>query len=65
MIDARITNHTETLLQIEKLNTSIEQLERNLYIQIPQGLYDEFISSKNTLLNCVEDIQINLLDYIK
>lgn len=65
MIDVRNPNYADTLLQIDELKSSIEKLEKNLYFQIPQGLNDKFASSKNTLLNWVEEIEFTLEDYKK
>lgn len=65
MIDASNPNYVDTLLQIDELRFSIERIEKNLSNQIPQGLNDKFVSSKNALMNWVEEIEFTLTDYIK
>lgn len=65
MIDAINPNYTETLLQIDELKSSIEKIENNLSMQIPQGLHKKFTATKNNFLNWIEEIECTIQDYIK
>ena len=65
MIDARNPNYSETLLEIDELKSLFEKLEQKFYAQIPHGLNDKFVSSKNILLNWLEEIEFTIGDYKK
>ena len=63
MIDASNPNYSETLFQIGELKSLIEELEEKLLSQIPQGITNEFISTKNEFLNWVDEIEFTIADY--
>ncbi len=63
MIDASNPNYSETLQQIDELRSSVEEIERNLQMQVSQGLYEKFVSSKNVLMNWIDEIEFTIADY--
>lgn len=63
MIDASKPNYSETSLQIEELISLVEKLEKNILFQIPQGITNEFIATKNEFLNWVDEIEFTIEDY--
>lgn len=65
MIDARNPNYSETISQIGELKFLIEKLEKNVSLQLPQGVANEFISTKNNFVNWVEEVEFTLDDYKK
>ena len=65
MIDTRNLNYQETISQIEELKNLIAKLEKNVSLQLPQGVTNEFISTKNSFINWVEEVEFTLDDYKK
>lgn len=65
MIDARNQNYQKTISQIGELKFLIEKLEKNVLLQLPQGIANEFISTKNSFVNRVEEVEFTLDDYKK
>jgi hypothetical protein len=63
MIDCRDLNYEETLQQISQLKEDIECLEKNINEQVPWGLAENFVSSKLTFLNWLEEIEFLLNEY--
>ncbi len=63
MIDASNPNYSETLQQIDELRSSVEEIERNLQMQVSQGLYEKFVSSRNVLMNWIDEIEFTIADY--
>ncbi len=63
MIDASKPNYLETTLKIEELRFLLEKLEKNILFQIPQGITNKFISTKNEFLNWVDEIEFTIEDY--
>jgi hypothetical protein len=57
------TDYTSSLLKIEQLKTLILELEENIYDQIPQGITNEFDSSKLIFLNSLEEMEITLIEF--
>lgn len=56
--------YLDTLEKISLLKSSIQEIDDNIYSQIPQGIVNEFDKSKDVFLNWVEEIEINLIEYI-
>lgn len=65
MIDARKPNYMETIIYIEELKYLVEKLEKNILFQLPQGVADEFVATKNKFFNWVEEVEFNLENYRK
>lgn len=65
MINASNLNYQETISQIDELKSLIEKLEKNVSSQLPQGITNEFISTKNDFLNWVEEVEFTLDNYKK
>ena len=65
MIDARTPNYSETILQIEELESLITKLEKNISLQLPQGITNKFLATKNKFLNWVEEVEFTLENYKK
>jgi hypothetical protein len=65
MIDARNPNYQETIFQIGELKFLIEKLEKNVLLQLPQGITNKFISTKNSFVNWVEEVEFTLENYKK
>mgnify|MGYP001588032693 CR=1 FL=1 len=65
MIDASNPNYSETLSLIDELKSLLEKLEKNVLFQVPQGVSDEFISTKNSFLNWVEEVEFTIENYKK
>ena len=63
MIDTRNQNYLETLSQIAALQDLISVLEKNISLQLPQGVANEFSSSKNEFMNWVEETEFVLQNY--
>lgn len=63
MIDARKPNYSETLLQIEELKSLITKLDKNVSLQLPQGVTNQYISTKNSFFNWVEEVEFTLENY--
>ncbi|PIR46808.1 MAG: hypothetical protein COV07_02395 [Candidatus Vogelbacteria bacterium CG10_big_fil_rev_8_21_14_0_10_45_14] len=63
MIDTRNQNYSETLLQIAKLQDLVDMLEKNIFSQLPQGVANKFISTKDKFINWVEEAEFILQDY--
>ena len=63
MIDASNPNYLETVLKIEELRSLLEKLEKNILLQIPQGITDEFIATKDKLLGWIDEIEFTIEDY--
>ena len=60
----RNQNYGETLDQAEELRLLIDKLEKNVCLQLPQGVANKFVSAKNDLVNWVEEIEFILVqDY--
>lgn len=59
------TNFTDTQNKIEKLRLSIEEVEANIYSQIPQGITNEFDKSKLGLLNWMEEMEEMLVEFME
>ena len=57
------TNYLDTLDKIELLKINIQDIEKNIYSQIPQEITNKFDNSKSLFLNWIEEIEIALLDY--
>jgi hypothetical protein len=57
------TNYNDTLHKIEQLKLSLNDVQRSLINQIPQGITNEFEKSKSTILNWVEEIEITLNEF--
>ncbi len=56
-------NYLDTLDKIELLKINIQDIEKNIYSQIPQEITNKFDNSKSLFLNWIEEIEIALLDY--
>lgn len=63
MIDTRNQNYSETLSQIAELHDLVSVLEKNVSLQLPQGITNEFSSSKNKFMNWVEEAEFVLQNY--
>lgn len=63
MIDASNPNYSETLRQIDELRSSMEGLDSKFFSEIPQGLKEEFDSSKGMLFHWIEEIEFTLQEY--
>ena len=63
MIDTRNQNYSETLSQMAELQDLISALEKNISLQLPQGVTDKFISSKEKFMNWVEEAEFVLQNY--
>ena len=63
MIDTRDQNYSETLSQITELHDLIGVLEKNVSLQLPQGIANELISSKDEFMNWVEEAEFVLQNY--
>ena len=63
MITAEI-NYNNTLIKIEELKHSLNEVQKSIENQIPQGITDNFEKSKLNLLNWVDEIDITLNDFI-
>jgi len=60
MLDARDQNYSETLSQISELQDLIGRLEKNISVQLPQGISNEFISTKEVFMNWAEEAEFVL-----
>ncbi len=65
MIDARKPNYSETVDQTQELIFLIEKLEKNVLFQLPQGIANNFIATKNIFLNWIEEVEFTLENYKK
>lgn len=63
MIDTRNQNYSETLSQIEELQDLVDRLEKNISLQLPQGISNEFSSTKEVFINWVEEAEFTLQNY--
>ncbi|OHA53945.1 MAG: hypothetical protein A2Z62_01330 [Candidatus Terrybacteria bacterium RIFCSPLOWO2_02_42_20] len=63
MIDTRNQNYSETLSQIAELQDLVDMLEKNISLQLPQGVVNKFISTKNKFINWVDEAEFILQDY--
>ena len=63
MIDTRNQNYPETLLQIVELQDLIYNLEKNISLQLPQGVVSEFTANKEKFMHWVEEADFILQDY--
>ena len=63
MITAEI-NYNNTLIKIEELKHSLNEVQKSIENQIPQGITDNFEKSKLNLLNWVDEIDITLNEFI-
>ena len=63
MIDTRNQNYSETLSQMAELQDLISALEKNISLQLPLGVTDKFISSKEKFMNWVEEAEFVLQNY--
>lgn len=57
-------NYLDTLDQIELLKIIIQDFEKSIYCQIPQGITEGFDASKLSFLNWIEEIEITLIEYL-
>ncbi len=58
------TDYLDTLEKIDALKKTIQDIDNNIYSQIPQGIVNEFDKSKDIFLNWIEEIEITLIEYI-
>lgn len=65
MIDTSNPNYSETISQIDELESLITKIEKNVSLQLPQGITNEFISTKNSFFNWVEEVEFTLENYKK
>lgn len=63
MIVREDQNYEKTLSQLGALQDLLDELEKNILVQLPSGIADGFISSKSTLLDWVEEAEFTLQDY--
>ncbi|MEK7655063.1 MAG: hypothetical protein AAB386_00045 [Patescibacteria group bacterium] len=63
MIDTRNQNYSETLSQIAELQDLVGRLEKNISLQLPQGVANELVSAKDKFINWVEEAEFILQNY--
>ncbi len=63
MIDTRNQNYSETLSQIAELQDLVDRLEKNISLQLPQGVANELVSAKDKFINWVEEAEFILQNY--
>lgn len=63
MIDTRNQNYSETLSQIAELQDLVDRIEKNISLQLPQGIANEIVSVKGKFINWVEEAEFILQNY--
>lgn len=63
MIDTKNQNYSETLSQIEELQDLVDRLEKNISLQLPQGISNEFSSTKEAFMNWAKEAEFALQNY--
>ena len=63
MINTRNQNYSETLSQIAELQDLVDMLEKNISLQLPQGVANKFVSTKDKFISWVEEAEFILQDY--
>lgn len=63
MVTADI-NYSNTLIKIDELKHSLNEVQKSINNQIPQGITDNFDKSKHELLNWIDEIEITLNEFI-
>ncbi|KKW33097.1 MAG: hypothetical protein UY76_C0009G0003 [Candidatus Uhrbacteria bacterium GW2011_GWA2_52_8d] len=60
MIDARHPNYSEILFQAEELKDLITKFEKNISLQVPQGIVSQLSVAKNRFVNWIEEVEFTL-----
>lgn len=56
-------NYNNTLIKIEELKRSLNEVQKSIENQIPQGITNNFTKSKLELLNWINEVEICLIEF--
>lgn len=57
------TNSTLTINSIENIKNALLELEKTVFLHIPQGITVEYNTSKENLINWLDEMEFTVLNY--